>query len=315
MDAKTKTWSAEILSKLDIPLDVLPPIVAPGTVIGEILPEVAKAAGLTRAKLIAVGSHDTASAYAAAPVANTAEALIISSGTWSLVGKLLPEPITTPEALAANMSNEGGIGNIRFLRNCMGSWLAQELRRVWRIADGREPTWKELDRLTEAAPAFAVFIDPDDPGFYNPTNMEIAIAEFCKRTGQKVPSDRGSMLRAVYEGLAMKYRMVNELICRISKTESRAIHIVGGGSRNPLLNQFTADACGLPVVAGPEEATAVGNIMVQAMGLGLIRSLPEALPIIRSAFPIQDYKPKDLARWNQAYVRFREIVERGTSGR
>ena len=309
MDAKQRAWSRELLERLEIPAEVMPPIVAPGAVIGQLLPELAASLGLNRAKLVAVGSHDTASAFAAAPVDNTDEALIISSGTWSLVGKLIPEPITSPAAMAANLSNEGGIGNVRFLRNCMGSWLAQELRRVWRIADGREMPWKELDRITEAAPSFTAFVDPDDPGFYNPANMETAIQEFCKRTGQKVPTDRGVLVRMVYESLALKYRYVNELICGVSGKATKVVHIVGGGSRNVMLNQFTADACGLPVVAGPEEATAVGNIMVQAMGLGVIGSLREALPIIRRAFPIQDYQPKDPAGWAPAYARFRQILD------
>jgi sugar (pentulose or hexulose) kinase len=309
MDAKAKCWSPYLLRKLKIPAHVLPEIVAPGTVVGELLAPVAAAVGLNRAKLIAVGSHDTASAYAAAPIDNPAEALIISSGTWSLVGKLVPEPITSKAAMAANISNEGGIGNIRLLKNCMGAWLAQELRRVWRDADGREPAWTELDKLTAAATPFAALIDPDDPGFYNPANMEAAIAAYCRKTGQKPPADRGAYLRAVYESLAMKYRLVNEQICKASKTQSRVVHIVGGGVKNGLLNQFTADATGLPVVAGPEEATAVGNIMVQAIGLGIIRTLHEALPIIRRAFPIRDYRPQDTAVWDRHYAQFKRILE------
>ena len=308
MDAKTKTWSREILEKLEIPPEVLPPIVAPGTVVGQLLAPLAELTRLNAASLIAVGAHDTASAYAAAPVDNPEEALIISSGTWSLVGKLLPEPITSLKAMQYNISNEGGIGNIRFLKNCMGSWLAQELRRVWRIADGRELSWTDMDAMAKAAPAFNAFVDPDDAGFYNPANMEQAIAAFCRKTGQAVPSDRGTYLRVVYESLALKYRLVNEQICDASGKTTKAIHIVGGGSKNAMLNQFTADACGLPVVAGPEEATAVGNIMVQAMGLGLIRSLHEALPIIRQAFPIRDYAPQNIKAWEQAFARFRKIA-------
>jgi len=215
MDAKEKKWSTEILEKLEIPIEVMPEIVEPGTVVGELLDPLADLIGINRAKLVAVASHDTASAFAAAPVENTDEALIISSGTWSLVGKLVPEPITSEEAMAANISNEGGIGNIRFLKNCMGTWLAQELRRVWRIVDGREMDWNEITRLAESASAFRVFIDPDDQRFYNPANMEVAIAEFCTKTGQPVPEDRGVYLRAVYESLALKYRMVNKQICDV----------------------------------------------------------------------------------------------------
>jgi sugar (pentulose or hexulose) kinase len=308
MDAKTKRWSKEILDKLGIPLAVMPEIVEPGTDIGALLAPLAARLGLNQARLIAVGSHDTASAFAAAPIENPDDALIISSGTWSLVGKLVPQPITTPAAQAANMSNEGGIGNIRFLKNCMGTWLVQELRRVWRVADGREMDWPELNRLTAAAPAFAACIDPDDAGFYNPANMEKAIVEYCRRKGQKAPADRGAFLRTVYESLAFKYRYVNEQIGAICGSRAKTVNIVGGGSKNEMLNQFTADALGLPVLAGPEEATAVGNFMVQAKGLGLIQSMPEAQPYIRRAFPIRTYKPQDTATWNQAYARFKSVI-------
>ncbi|MEI7437968.1 MAG: FGGY-family carbohydrate kinase, partial [bacterium] len=284
MDAKTQKWSAEILKALDIPSGMLPSIVAPGTVVGTLTPAVAAAVGLDASvRLLAVGSHDTASAYAAAPVDRTDEALIISSGTWSLVGKLVPSPITTPAAMAANLSNEGGIGNTRLLKNCMGSWLVQELRRGWRNTDGREMPWDELGVLTARAPAFQSLVDPDDPGFYHPANMQTAIAEFCVRTGQPPPPDRGAFVRTVYESLALTYRRAHEQIAAVSGNPCRVVHIVGGGSKNELLNQFTADALGLAVVAGPVEATAVGNLMVQAQGLGALRTLHDALPIIRKA--------------------------------
>jgi len=310
MDAKTRKWSREILRKLDIPAGIMPPIVEPGAALGKLHAPLAAAIGINRARLIAVGSHDTASAFAAAPVANTDEALIISSGTWSLVGKLVPRPITGAKAMAANMSNEGGIGNIRFLKNCMGTWLVQELRRVWRIADGREMDWSEMTALARKAPAFAVLIDPDDPGFYNPANMEKAIAEFCRKTGQRPPKDRGAHLRAVYESLALKYRFVNAQICDVCGSATKVVHIVGGGSKNEMLNQFTADALGLPVLAGPEEATAVGNFMVQALGLGAIKSMHDALPIIKAAFPIKRYAPRDRAAWEKAYESFLGIVSK-----
>lgn len=307
MDARTKQWSGEVLDALGIPPGIMPEIVEPGTVIGALSAPLADSIGINRAKLTAVGAHDTACAFAAAPVNDTDEALIISSGTWSLVGKLIPEPITTEAARAANISNEGGIGNVRCLKNCMGSWLVQELRRGWRREDGRESAWKELDALTEQAPVFTAFIDPDDPGFYNPPDMAEAINEFCRRTGQPVPADRGTYMRLVYESLALKYRLVNEQICEATATRSAAVHIVGGGSKNLLLNQFTADALGLPVLAGPEEATAVGNFMVQALGLGIIGSMHEALPIIRNTFPIREYRPGDRAAWDEHYQRFREV--------
>ncbi len=309
MDARTRQWSKPVLARLGIPARVMPEIVDPGTVMGQLHAELATLTGLNRASLMAVGGHDTASAYAAAPVGNPDDALIISSGTWSLVGKLVPEPVTSPEAMKANLSNEGGIGNVRLLKNVMGTWLVQELRRAWQHDDGCELAWAELDRWTSAAPSFSAFVDPDDASFYNPANMQTAMTDFCRRTRQKVPADRGTFLRVVYESLALKYRMVNEQIAAVSGKPTKVVHIVGGGCRNVMLNQFTADAVGLPVVAGPEEATAVGNCMVQALGLGLIRSLPEALPLIRQAFPIHDYAPQDPARWDRAYETFKTLVK------
>jgi rhamnulokinase len=210
--------------------------------------------------------------------------------------------------MSANISNEGGIGNVRFLKNCMGGWLVQELRRIWRHEDGEELSWEELNRLTEEAPAFTAFIDPDDPGFYNPANMQTAMADFCAKTGQPVPRDRGTFMRVVYESLAMKYRLVNEQICAASGTRSKVVNIVGGGCNNILLNQFTADAMGMPVLTGPVDATAVGNLMAQAMAMGIIGSMQEAQPLIRQAFPIRQYDPRDTANWNGRFDQFRGLV-------
>jgi rhamnulokinase len=309
MDARKKKWSREVLRALGIPSRLMPQIVAPGTVVGALSDGLARSVGLNAAKIVAVGSHDTASAYAAAPVSSAANALIISSGTWSLIGKLIHRPITGPEAMAGNLSNEGGIGNVRLLKNCMGTWLVQELRRAWRIRDGREMEWEELNRLTEQGTPFAAFIDPDDPGFYNPQNMETAIVAFCRRTGQEPPAQRGTMLRAIYESLALKYRMVAEQIASVSGKPNKVIHIVGGGSKNTFLNQLTANACGLRVVAGPEEATAVGNAMVQAAALEVIERQSEAQAMIRAAFPIREFTPRDRDTWEQVYRSYRAVVK------
>ena len=311
MDARTRRWSPEVLEALGIPEGVLPEIVSPATPVGALVEPLARQLGLNCAPLIAVGAHDTASAFAAAPVSRRDEALIISSGTWSLVGKLIPEPITTAEAMAANISNEGGIGDIRFLKNCMGTWLVQELRRIWSKQDGREMGWDEIVTLVHGAPPFRVLIDPDHPGFYNPPNMEEAIAGFCRKTGQGLPQGRGGFLRAVYEGLALKYRYVDGEISRVCGKASRVVHIVGGGSKNELLNQFTADSLGLPVIAGPDEATAAGNCMVQAMGLGIIDGLEKARPLIRQGFHIREYEPLDAKPWGRAFADFVKVMDRG----
>lgn len=313
MDAATGQWSKELLDALEIPAGLLPEIVAPGKGVGALSAPLAELLGLNRAELMSVGSHDTASAFAAAPISNADEALIISSGTWSLIGKLISKPITSQAAMDVNLSNEGGIGNTRFLKNCMGTWIVQELLRVWKIQDGKQMEWKEVDTIAPAAEPFTAFIDPDDPRFYNPVNMETAIREFIDETGQTMPADgdRGVILRLVYESLAMKYRAVNEQICGVCGNTSKVVHIVGGGSNNALLNQFTANALGLPVMAGPKEGTAVGNLMVQALGLGLIQSMEEAQPLIRGSFPIKDFAPSDTDAWNAAYVRFQEVSSAG----
>ena len=308
MDARRKKWSREILRALGIPPGIMPPIVAPGTVVGELGKDLAASLGVSRARLVAVGSHDTASAYAAAPVVKPSGALIISSGTWSLIGMLVRRPVTTPEAMRLNISNEGGFGNVRLLKNCMGAWLAQSLRRTWRDRDGREMDWAELGSIAERAKPFTAFIDPDDRSFYNPPDMEGAIVEYCRKTGQDPPTDRGAILRAVLESLALNYRMVAGEIGEASGTPARIVHIVGGGSRNDALNQMTADACGLKVVAGPEEATAVGNAAVQGMALGIYKHLSHARRIIRASFPIREFRPKDTESWDRAYARFRAVV-------
>lgn len=309
MDARKKKWSREVLRALGIPSRLMPQIVAPGTVVGALTDGLARSVDLNAMKIVAVASHDTASAYAAAPVTSQANALIISSGTWSLIGKLIRRPITGPEAMAGNLSNEGGIGNVRFLKNCMGTWLVQELRRAWRIHDGREMEWEEMNRLTEQGTPFAAFIDPDDPGFYNPQNMETAIMAFCRKTGQEPPAQRGTMLRMIYESLALKYRMVSDQIATVSGKPNKVIHIVGGGSKNTFLNQLTANACGLRVVAGPEEATAVGNAMVQAMALEIIERQSDAQAMIRAAFPIREFTPRDRDQWEQVYRSYRAVVK------
>jgi len=311
MDARTKTWSNEILNKLGIPSNILPEIVPPGTFLGELSTPIVHYTGLKRVKLYSVGSHDTASAFAAAPVEDENDALIISSGTWSLIGKLIPEPITTRQALNANISNEGGIENIRCLKNCMGLWIVQELRRTWREMDGKKLAWDEMIRLIENASPFSSFVDPDNTTFYNQKNMEAAIAEYCRKTGQKIPENRGTYLRVVYESLALKYRTVSEEIDRITGKKHKMVQIVGGGCRNETLNQFTANALDSNVCAGPADATAIGNIMVQALGMGIIERLEDAVPFIRDGFSLRTYTPEKTSLWKKAYERFLSVIGKG----
>lgn len=309
MDAKRGKWSREMLKALKIPKKIMPEIVKPGVKIGKLRPELAKLCGLNQVDLISVGSHDTASAFAAAPVKNTKTALIISSGTWSLVGKLIKKPITSAAAMNKGLSNEGGIGNTRFLRNCMGTWIAQELLRIWENEDGQRMSWQEVDAITPEAESFTAFIDPDDLRFYNPANMEQAVLGFVAESAQKAPDGRAQILRCVYESLALKYRHVNEQINAVTDTTTDVVHIVGGGSNNELLNQFTANSIGVPVMAGPKEATAVGNIMVQAIGAEVVPNLAKAMPYIKKTFPIKEFEPQETAAWNSAYERFARLLK------
>lgn len=311
MDASKRDWSPEVLQALDIPPEIMPEIVTPGSKIGLLHQFLADKAGLNnQPDLIAVGGHDTASAFAAAPVADPTQSLIISSGTWSLVGRLVPNPITTPEAMAANLSNEGGIGNIRLLKNCMGGWLAHELRRIWRDQDGREMPWDEMYKQAESARAFTALIDPDDPGFYNPANMEEALIAYCRQTQQTPPAGRGGLLRMVYESLALKYAVINEDIAKVCGKPAQTVNIVGGGAQNRMLNRFTANALNIPVEAGPVEATAIGNLMVQAVGAGAVKSLADIVPAVRQAFPVEVFQPRknEVENWRSAYDRFRKLT-------
>jgi rhamnulokinase len=308
LDVRSRRWSGEVCGRLGIPMDILPPVVQPGTRVGEITGSLAGELRLNRVPLFAVASHDTASAYAAVPVGEEEDALIISSGTWSLVGKILPGPIATREAMDARLSNEGGVRCIRLLTNCMGSWPVQELRRTWRERDGREMSWEEITRLVSRAEPFTAFIDTDHQNFYNPPDMQEAVAEFCRRTGQPVPNGRGAFLRVVFESLALQYRRVDRNICSVSGTRSEVVHILGGGCRNDLLNQFTADAVGLPVVAGPEEATALGNILVQAEAAGMTGSARETREAMRDACGLRKLTPRHPEAWERAYRKFLRVV-------
>ncbi len=309
MDARRGAWSAEILEALNIPTNILPAIVAPGARLGRMHPQLAHMAGLTgKVALYAVGSHDTASAFAAAPVEDATRALIISSGTWSLVGKLVAQPLTTPAAMGCNFSNEGGIGNTRLLKNCMGTWIVQELLRQWEIRDGARMPWSEVDRITPAAKPFTAFINPDDPRFYNPRDMESAIFDYIQECGQPLPRGRGMTLRIVYESLAMQYRSVSEQLAAITGTPTDVVHIVGGGSGNALLNQFTADAAGVRVVAGPREATAMGNLMVQAVGAGVYPDLATAQRHCAAPRELREFLPENTAAWSAAYQTYKDII-------
>jgi rhamnulokinase len=306
-DPRTKTWAVRLLGRLGLPAHILPEIVEPGTLLGPLLPSVAEPAGLGSVPVFATGCHDTASAVAAVP-AEGGNWCYISSGTWSLMGAELDEPVINEKVLAQNLTNEiGAGGKVRFLKNIAGLWPLQECRRAWAL-DGREYGYEELARLASEAKPFTAIIDPD--AFPEPGDMPRRIAEHCRASGQKPPETPGEFTRTILEGLALRYRQVLESLEALVGRRFDVIHIVGGGSRNTLLNQFAANATGRAVVAGPSEATAIGNVLIQAMGAGDLASLGEARALVRRSFPLETYEPRSAADWDAAYDRYRSLVSR-----
>ncbi|HSA96981.1 MAG TPA: rhamnulokinase family protein [Acidobacteriota bacterium] len=305
LDPRTRTCIPGLFQAMGLSKRILQDIVDPGTVLAPLSAEVAAATGLRDVPVVATASHDTAAAVAAVP-AEGDDWAYISSGTWSLIGVETPSPLISPQSLAANFTNEGGVGGtVRFLKNVTGLWLVQGCRKVW-SAEGAA-TYEELARAAAGAPPFAALIDPDDPSFLNPPDMPAAVAAYIRRTGQAQPASRASLIRSLLESLALKYRLVIEELGRTTGRPIRKIHVIGGGSRNELLCQFTADATGLPVVAGPAEATAIGNILVQAMALGRLASPAGIRSIIRASCGLRTYEPAGGSFWDKAAARFSEL--------
>jgi rhamnulokinase len=309
---KEGEWANSMMEKLGLPTHIFQDVVPPGTNIGSLLPSIADELGVSSAiPIIAPGCHDTASAVAAVPVSDESAGSFayISSGTWSLMGVETASPVINEQSLAYNFTNEGGVQNtIRLLKNIMGLWLVQESRRTW-AGQGEDLSYDDITRLaTEAAPLAAV-LDPDDGSFFAPGDMPARIREFCARTGQTLPAGKGAIVRCALESLALKYRWVVEKLEEMTGQPISVIHIVGGGTQNRLLNQFTADATGRPVVTGPIEATAIGNILMQMLAVGQISSLNEGRDIVRRSFPVETYQPQTSAAWDKAYERFLELSE------
>jgi rhamnulokinase len=302
---RRRGWDDGLLAALGLSPEVMQEIVPPGTVVGSLDPEVARQAGVGGAPVMATASHDTAAAVASAPAEGRNWAYI-SSGTWSLMGVESERPIITEQSLAANFTNEGGVANtFRVLKNISGLWPVQECRRSW--AGEREYSYRDLTKLAEEAAGFRSLIEPDHPDFLNPADMPAAIREFCQRTGQAPPEIPGEFVRCVLVSLALKYRMVLDQLRGIYPHPIERIHVVGGGVRNELLCQLTADATEVPVSAGPAEATAIGNLLVQAMGLGHVASPAEIRAIVRRSFPVAEYEPRADGEWAAAYDRFQQL--------
>lgn len=313
LDPRAQAWATDLLERLRIPAGVFPEVVRPATILGALLDEVAERTSLRGVVVVAPATHDTASAVAAVPFRKGGSAYI-SAGTWSLVGMELDAPLIDDNAFSANLTNEGGIdGSVRLLRNVNGLWLVHECQRAWAV-EGTSLGFDELVHLAEHAPAFVSFIDPDDPAFLAPGAMPGRIRDFCARTSQPVPEEPGAVIRCILESLALKFRFTIELLARVTGMSPPEVHIVGGGARNRLLCQCTSDATGLPVLAGPEEATVVGNLLGQAIALGELTSLEDARTVVRSSFEPTLYEPTRQADWIQANTRFEAILgpsERG----
>jgi rhamnulokinase len=271
-----------------------------------LLPSVSKETGLQEIPVITTASHDTGAAVAAIP-ASGEDWAFISSGTWSLMGVELPSPLITPQTLETNFTNEGGVaGTIRFLKNIAGLWLLQQCRKEW--SGSKDLSYDELARMADEASAFQVFVDPDDPGFLNPPSMSEAIRNYCLRTGQVPPPSPAETVRCILESLAFKYRHTLDQIRLLTAKEVKRIHVIGGGSRNELLCRFTAEATELTILAGPAEATATGNIMVQALALGYVGALNEIRAIVRNSVNVKTYRPSGRADWDRAYERYRDVT-------
>ena len=307
IDLETGGWSRELLEKLDLPSRLFAPIVSPGTELGPVLPDVAEEVG-SGPPVFAVASHDTASAVVGVP-AKSPDFAYISSGTWSLVGVETRKPVVTPEAMEANFTNEGGFGGrTRFLKNVMGLWILQECRRQW-AREGREYSYAELARLAEDAPS-GTLVDPDHPAFLTPGDMTARIRHFCEETGQTPPEEPAAFARCIFESLALKYGYAIEQAQSLTDQKIGTVNVVGGGSQNALLCRLTADASGLPVVAGPVEATAMGNVMVQAFAQGRVGSLEEVRAVVRDSFEATTYEPGgDGEEWSGLRERFSKLLE------
>ncbi|MCO6452868.1 MAG: rhamnulokinase [Caldilineales bacterium] len=302
-DSLAGEWSAPILDALGIPKHIFPHVIHPGTVLGPLLPEVAEEVGVASLKVVAPATHDTASAVVAVPAADENFAWL-SSGTWSLLGAIHDKAIITEEALAYNISSYGGAGGMVLpWKNIMGLWLVQECRRAW-AKGGDEYSYDDLTRMAASAKPFLAILDPDHPSFLAPPDMPEAIRSYCRESGQRAPETHGEIIRTALESLALRYRWVIEKLDIVLKRKTETLHIVGGGSQNQLLNQFAADATQLPVITGPVEATAIGNVAVQAVASGELESLADAREMIRQTFAVETFKPGDNTAWEEAYRRF-----------
>jgi len=303
----TCDWNYELVEKAGIPKHIFQEIILPGTILGNITKEVAGETGSKSIPVIAVAGHDTASAIVSVP-GSLNNFAYISSGTWSLMGIESQKPHISEQTRQLNFTNEGGVdGTTRFLKNIMGMWLIQEVQRTWE-EEGMKYTWTAMVELARRSEPFQFLINPDDPMFLNPRDMTQAIRDFCYQTAQGTPQNHGEVIRCIYDSLALKYRFTLEQIRDVSDQPIEVLHIIGGGANNHFLNQLTSDATGLNVVAGPTEATAIGNIMIQAKALGYVGSLTEIRQIVANSSELVQFIPSDELDWDEAYNRYLRVT-------
>jgi len=306
MDAKTRTWSRPLIEKLGLAPGIFGDIVMPGAVCGRLTDRICEETRAKPADVYCITSHDTASAIAAVPASGAEETLYLSSGTWSLIGTELDEPLLSDTARMNNYANEGGAeGKICFLKNIMGSFLVQESKKQW-AREGNDHSYSELDAMCETAPFIGTYIDVDDPLFIKNGNMPARIVSFCEKTGQKAPQTEGEIMRVIYESLALKYRYVSEKTAECTGRKYGAMHIIGGGSQSDKLCRMTANATGMPIYAGPAEATTAGNASVQWIASGELGSIGEARQVIKGAFPQREYLPH--GDTDGSYERFLNVL-------
>jgi sugar (pentulose or hexulose) kinase len=295
MDMRTGNWSRPVFEKLNLPIDIMPDIIQPGTVVGTLTKKVAAEIGCGEIPVIAVGSHDTASAVAAVPADDKARWAYLSSGTWSLLGVESPHAIVNDKTFAYPFTNEGGVeGTIRLLKNIMGLWLVQECKKYWQ-KQGENLSYAQLTTMAQKAKPFAATIDVDDSRFHYPGRMPEKINGYLVKTGQKPIDDKGQMVRMILENLAGRYAETIKRLEDVTGDSIDRLYMVGGGSQNELLNQLTADAIAIKVIAGPVEATAVGNVLMQARATGQIKNLAQARRLVRGSVTLREYQPKGLS--------------------
>ena len=307
MDMRSGKWSKEVLAKLSLPGKILPKIVNPGTVVGRLTDEIASELGCDSIPVIAIGSHDTASAVAAVPASGDTKWAYISSGTWSLIGVEISKAIINDKTFEYEFTNEGGVENtIRLLKNIMGLWPIQECRRQWE-REGARLSYQEITDMARKAEPFVGHIDVDNSTFLAPGDMPTRINDYLFDTGQKPTDGKGQMIRIVLESLALRYKTMMKAVEEVTEREIDILHIVGGGIQNELLCQFTADALGKKVVTGPVEATASGNILMQARAVGRIKTLPEARRIVSNSFEVKEYRPQGTSLWGRQYKKIHKL--------